>query len=246
MKIIWHNQRISDSFRKLERMTVSECDNLTNIFPPNMLGRLQNLQDLRIDTCGSVEEVFEIQGTNVKEAGDMAAIELRELWLDSLPKLKHVWSMDPQEIFSFEKLQVVHIWNCPSLKSVFPTSVAKALVQLKELDILDCAVEEIVAKEEGIETVTLFLFPQLTFLVIVRLPELKSFYPGKHTSEWPSLKYLTIYNCDKLKVFGSNELSVQETNGLGHQIIPTQQPLFFIKKVRVFTTSFVCVYFMWV
>ena len=246
MKIIWHNQCISNSFRKLERMTVSKCDNLTNIFPPNMLGRLQNLQDLRISDCGSAEEVFEIQGTNVEEVGDMAAIELRELWLENLPKLKHVWSMDPQEIFSFEKLQVVRIWNCPSLKSVFPTSVAKALVQLKDLDIRDCAVEEIVAKEEGIETVTLSLFPQLISLNIERLPELKSFYPGKHTSEWPSLKYLTISDCDKLKVFGSNELSVQETNGLGDHIIPTQQPVFFIKKVRVFTTSLVCIYFMWV
>ena len=209
-----------------------------------MLGRLQNLQDLRISDCGSVEEVFEIQGTNVKEAGDMAAIELRELWLENLPKLKHVWTMDPQEIFSFEKLQSITIWGCDSLKSVFPTSVAKALVQLKELYITECAVEEIVAKEEGIETVTFFLFPQLTSLGILNLPELKSFYPGKHTSEWPSLKYLAIYNCDKLKVFGSNELSVQETNGLGHHIIPTQQPLFFIKKVRVFTTSLVCMYFM--
>ena len=221
MKIIWHNQRISDSMPKLERMTVGNCDNLTNIFPPNMLGK------------GKIE---------VND--DMAAIELRELWLYSLRKLKHVWSMDPQEIFSFEKLQVVRIWNCPSLKSVFPTSVAKALVQLKELNIWDCAVEEIVAKEEGIETVTLFLFPQLTSLIIGRLPELKSFYPGKHTSEWPSLEFLNIYNCDKLKVFGSNELSVQETNGLGQHIIPTQQPLFFIKKVRVSTTFLVCMYFM--
>ncbi len=244
MKIIWHNQRFSDSFRKLERMMVGHCDNLTNIVPHNMLGRLQNLQELKISWCGSVEEVFEIQGTNVKEAGDMAAIELRVLELYSLPKLKHVWSMDPQEIFSFEKLQSVTIRDCPSLKSVFPTSVAKALVQLKELDIRYCAVEEIVAKEEGIETVTLFLFPQLTRLFIERLPELKSFYPGKHTSEWPSLKYLHIYNCDKLKVFGSNELSVQETSGLGHQIIPTQQPLFFIEKVRVFTTALICMYFM--
>ena len=139
MKIIWHNQRISDSFRKLESMTVSNCDNLTNIFLPNMLGRLQNLQDLWIFACGSAEEVFEIQGTNVKEASDMAAIKLRVLQLDSLPKLKLVWSMDPQEIFSFEKLQAVRIWHCPSLKSVFPTSVA----------IRDCAV-------------TLFLFSQLT------------------------------------------------------------------------------------
>ena len=231
--MIWPDQLISDFFCKLEILTISGCTNLTNIVPPNMLRTLRNLKVLNIEKCGSIEEVFDIQGTNiVEESRDIAAAELISLTLRNLEKVKHVWNMDPQGIITFEKLRTIEIWGCSSLKSVFPTSVAKALMQLEKLGIGNCAtVEEIVAKEEGIETTTLFVFPQLT-LELQNLPELKSFYPGNHTLEWPSLKVLRIKKCDKLKVFGSNKSSVEETNGLSHHASLILQPLFFVEKVR--------------
>ena len=166
MNMIWPNQIISDFFGKLETLTVSSCTNLTNIVPFNMLRTLRNLKELKIEKCGSIEEVFDIQGTNnVEESRDIAAAELISLTLRNLEKVKHVWSMDPQGIITFGKLRSINIEGCSSLKSVFPTSVAKALTQLENLEIEDCAmVEEIVAKEEGIETTTLFEFPKLTTL----------------------------------------------------------------------------------
>ena len=140
--------------------------------------------------------------------------------------------MDPQGIITFGKLRTIEIWDCSSLKSVFPTSVAKTLTQLEKLEINDCAtVEEIVAKEEGTETTTLFVFPQLT-LELQNLPELKSFYAGNHTLEFPSLKGLRIQKCNKLKIFGSNKSSVEETNGLSHHASLSLQPLFFVENVR--------------
>ena len=243
--MIWPNQLILDSFSKLENLTVSNFTNLTNILPPNMLRTLQNLKRLKIYSCGSIEEVFEIQQTNninVEETHDAAATELRSLVLVNLGKLKHVWSMDPQGIITFGKLNSVNIHNCSSLKSVFPTSVAKALMQLEELEIHDCAtVEEIIAKEEGIETTTLFVFPRLFSLDLECLPELKSFYPGKHTSEWPLLNKLIIYKCDKLKIFGFNKESVEETNGLDHDVSVIQERFIFSEKVK---TSLACLYIL--
>ncbi|KAK7848962.1 hypothetical protein CFP56_003961 [Quercus suber] len=223
MKMIWSNQLISDCFGKLETMTVSGCTNLTNIVPHNMLRTLRNLKEL---------EVFEIQGTNnVEESRDIAAAELISLTLRNLEKVKHVWSMDPQGIITFAKLDAIEISGCSSLRSVFPTSMAKALMQLEKLRIINCAtVEEIVAKEEGIETTSLLVFPQLTRLTLLNLPELKSFYRGKHILKWPLLNHLWITSCDKLKIFGSTESSDQETNGLAHHANLIQQPLFFIEK----------------
>ena len=152
--------------------------------------------------------------------------------------------MDPQGIITFGKLNTVIIHRCSSLKSVFPTFVAKALMQLEELEISDCAtVEEIIAKEEGIETATLFVFPQLFSLNLVSLPELKSFYPGKHTLEWPLLNQLIVYKCDKLKIFGSNKESVEETNGLDHDVSVIQQRFFFSEKVK---TSLACLYILFI
>ena len=115
-------------------------------------------------------------------------------------------------------------------------------MQLEKLWIMDCAtVEEIVAKEEGIETTNLFVFPQLTTLKLQNLPELRSFYPRNHTSKWPALKGLYINKCDKLKIFGSNKSSVEETNGLTHHASLNLRPLFFVKKV---TTSLACHYIL--
>ena len=241
--MIWPNQLISDFFGKLETLTVSSCTNLTNIVPPNMLRTLRNLKELKIEKCSSIEEVFDIQGiNNVEESRDIVATELTSLTLRNLEKVKHVWSMDPQGIITFGKLRTIKIDGCSSLKSVFPTSVAKALMQLKKLEIKVCAmVEEIVAKEEGLETTTLFEFPQLTTLKLKNLPELKSFYPGNHTSKWLLLKNLYIKKCDKLKIFGSNKSSVKETNGLAHDANLIQQQLFFIGKV---TTSLACHYIL--
>ena len=243
MNMIWPDPLISDFFGKLETLTVSGCTNLSNIVPPNMLRTLRNLKELEVEKCSSIEEVFDIQGTNiVEESRDITAAELISLTLRNLEKVKHVWNMDPQGIITFRKLRTIEIKGCSSLKSIFPTSVAKALMQLEKLEIEDCAmVEEIVAKEEGIETTTLFKFPQLTTLELQNLPELKSFYAGNYTSEWRSLKVLHIQKCDKLKIFGSNKSSVEETNGPAHHASLILRPLFSVKKV---TTSLACHYIL--
>ena len=159
-----------------------------------------------------------------------------------MEKVKHVWSMDPQGIITFAKLHTIEIKGCSSLKGYFPTSVAKALMQLEELEIKDCAtVEEIVAKEEGIKTTILFVFPKLTTLRHHNLHELKSLYPERHNSKRTSSRILNIIKCNKLKIFGSSKSSMQETNGLGHHGSLTQQPLFFIEKV---TASLACLYIL--
>ncbi|XP_050274602.1 uncharacterized protein LOC126717203 isoform X2 [Quercus robur] len=230
LKMLWHNQLVPDSFCKLKQLCVEDCENLINIFQPNILRRLQNLEDLQIRNCSLVEEVFEVRGKNVDEICDMVSTQFKVLELINLPKLKHVWSSDPQAILTFQNLHEVKVSKCKSMKSLFPASVAKSLEQLERLEIHDCRLEEIVAMEEGSETVTKFVFPQLVYLSLELMPDLKCFYPGKHTLELPSLKQLTIHKCDKVKIVALNELSFPDIDGLGHDVL-TQQPFFLIEKV---------------
>nr|POE86112.1 disease resistance protein rps2 [Quercus suber] len=231
LKMLWHSyQLVPNSFCKLKKLCVARCKNLMNIFPPNMLRRLQNLENLEIRDCNSVEEVFDIRGENVDEICDTVSNKLKVMTLFNLPKLKHVWSANLRAILTFQNLDTIKVSNCKSLKSLFPVSVAKSLEQLRELEIRDCGLEEIVAMEEGLETVTKFVFPRLYSLRLFSLPELKCFYPGKHTSAWPSLEYLIISKCDKVKIFASNELSFSGTNELGHHV-QVQHPLFLVEKV---------------
>ena len=211
LKIIWNNQLAEDSFFKLQYLTVQYCENLTNIFKSNMLARVQSLERLHVYNCGPLQEVFELKRPNVSETHAMTLIPLKKLHLCSLPKMKHVWNKDPQGIFSFQSLQVISLWECKSLQSLFPASVARFLMKLQDLQIIDCGMEEIVALEVGAEPATRFMFPKVTVLLLCKLPKLKWFSRRVHTSHWPLLKKLEVTDCDQIEIFASKFSSLQET-----------------------------------
>uniref|UniRef100_A0A2P2MRK2 Putative disease resistance protein At4g27220 n=1 Tax=Rhizophora mucronata TaxID=61149 RepID=A0A2P2MRK2_RHIMU len=206
LKTIWQDELHEDSFCKLRILRVEQAEALRKVFPSSMLvRRFLNLEELFIEDCESLEEVFDIQGLmiNVEEAEVATAAWTQFIILDirSLPNLKHVWNKDPRELLFFHNLNDVKIWDCPNLRSLFPASVARGLLELETLAIGKCGIEEIVEKEEGEETTAPgFVFPKLNNLTLWTLPELKRFYPGMHTSEWPALKDLNIYHCDQMHI----------------------------------------------
>ena len=230
LKIIWQDQLAEDSFFKLQFLLVEHCENLVNIFESNMLTRFQSLEGLIVAYCGSLQEVFELQRHDVRESHIVTAIPLKTLKLKSLPKMKHVWNEDPQGIFSFQNLQEIRVWECESLKSLFPASVARCLMQLEDLGIEDCGVEEIVSREEI--AAARFVFPKVTRLILRKLPKLKWFCRGVHTSEWPLLKELCARGCDQIEIFTSKKLNFQETVEQSQLEISIQQPLFLVEEVR--------------
>ncbi|KAK8329133.1 hypothetical protein V6Z12_A11G298500 [Gossypium hirsutum] len=221
MKMIWRNPLPPNSFPKLQQLRVKGCDKLLTIFPSNMLTTFQRLHRLTVNTCGSLQQVFEIMHDE-KETALLATAQLRELHIGGLPKLKYIWKNDPKGIFSFKKICAISVLGCRSLKNVFPASVAKDLPQLGYLAISDCGVEEIVSKlEEGSnsEIAVNFKFDQLYALMLWRLPELKCFYPGKYTAKWPMLNKLEVVECGKMKILGTQLDS------------PIHPPLFLVEKV---------------
>ena len=232
LKIIWHDQLAEDSFFKLQFLSVQYCENLVNIFESNMLTRFQSLERLEVSYCGSLREVFELQRHDVRESHAVTPIPLKILTLHRLPKMKQVWNKDPQGIFSFQNLQLTSVWECESLQSLFPASVARCLMQLEDLRIVDCGVEEIVSREEIAEAAARFVFPKVTLLILRKLPKLKWFYRGVHTSKWPLLKQLEVIGCDQIEIFASKNLNFQETVEESQLETSIQQPLFLVEEVR--------------
>ena len=231
LKIIWHNQLAEDSFFKLQLLVVRFCENVMNIFQSNMLTRFQSLEKLYVHDCGSLQEIFELQGQDVRETQAVTTIPLKVLNLRRLPKMKQVWRKDPQGIFSFQNLQKIYVHECESLKSLFPASVARCLMQLEDLGVFDCGVEEIVAHEDGAEAAARLVFPKVTLLSLSKLPKLKWFYQGVHTSEWPLLKTLEVNGCDQIEIFISNSLSFQERVEESQLKTSIQQPFFLVEEV---------------
>ncbi|KAH7533856.1 hypothetical protein FEM48_Zijuj04G0176100 [Ziziphus jujuba var. spinosa] len=228
---IWSDQPTEDSFCKLEDVEFTNCRRLTSIFPSGMLRRLCSLTTLRVWKCNMVEEIFEIPISGVQEASKYTHTQLSNLHLYKLANMKHVWSKDPRGILTCPNIQKVNIYECPNLQNVFPYSVAKGLLNLEILCIIDCGIKEIVAREEGLVKRPKFVFPRLTDLRLLQVPQLVSFYPGLHTSEWPLLNWLVVSECI-FEVFALECQSFLETHGLAHHGIPIQQHyLFLIDKV---------------
>ncbi|KAJ6359720.1 hypothetical protein OIU77_003847 [Salix suchowensis] len=232
LNMIWHTEFHSDSFCKLKVLKVKQGNKLLNIFPPNMLRRFQNLEHLEVDYCASLEEVFDLRSLmSEKESHVVTAFKLKNMYVWNLQKLKKVWNTNPHGILSFQNLHLVNAWKCPSLKSLFPTSVAIGLPQLEELKLHNCGVEEIVAEEERLGGAPKFVFPKTSSFILWDLPKLKSFYPGRHTSEWPVLKKIDVYLCDEVLVFDPERQSTQGACTQDQLGIQVQQPLFSFEKV---------------
>ncbi|KAH7550695.1 hypothetical protein JRO89_XS13G0249800 [Xanthoceras sorbifolium] len=139
LRKIWHHQLTSDSFCKIASFGVYNCDNVLNVFPSNMLGRLQKLDELWLSNCSSLDEIFELQAYSCEKTQAIIATQLRKLVLynlsklkhvwdmnsQSLLKLKHVWDMNSQSLLTCQNLLSIQVTRCDSLKSVIPASVVK-------------------------------------------------------------------------------------------------------------------------
>uniref|UniRef100_A0A3N7EWF0 Disease resistance protein At4g27190-like leucine-rich repeats domain-containing protein n=1 Tax=Populus trichocarpa TaxID=3694 RepID=A0A3N7EWF0_POPTR len=224
---MWHNQLAEDSFCQLRSVTISSCKRLVRVFPSILLETFRMVEMLDISHCPLLEEIFDLQETSAS-----GSLQLRDLSLIGLGKLKHIWNKDPQGILSFQNLHALKVSDCNVLRNLFPFSIARELVQLEKLEIEHCGkLEEIIVKVDDGEAAHCFVFPQLTSLKLQELPEFRNFYPGKHTWKSPMLKRLAVSDCCNIALFGSKFLKSQETRGEVQLGIPAQQPLFFVEKV---------------
>nr|XP_048325972.1 uncharacterized protein LOC125421337 [Ziziphus jujuba var. spinosa] len=202
LKMIANN---ADVFNKLEELTIFRCDNVMKIFGSRTQRALGSLRGLDMKECAKIEEVFEIQASSFEEiTHDRISAQLIHLSLSDLPNLRYVWGKDPQGNITFTHLEQVQVWSCPSLKSIFPFSIAKGLYKLRELNLTSCGIQQIVeAVGTTVSVPPEFVFPRLEGMNFEFMENLVSFYPGLHTSIWPSLTSLVVKRCEKVKVLAS-------------------------------------------
>ncbi|XP_031397430.1 uncharacterized protein LOC116208228 [Punica granatum] len=214
------------SFLYLESLEISEMNRLVTLFPSGTACSFQNLEVLKIGTCSALEVVYEIE----ENAGsDLSVTKLKKLSLTDLANLQHIWRRDPRGILSFQNLSSVTVMGCSSLGYLFHASVAKALVQLVELEVRDSSLEVVAAEDKGVPPASVleFVFPRATKLELSDLPQLKSFYPGKYISRWPSLRELMISKSSKVEIFAFDSKKSQAVTRNGNQ---AEQPLLLVDK----------------
>jgi hypothetical protein len=158
------------------------------------------MESLSISNCVALEVVYEIDAIREEEELE---ISLRTLSLGNLPNLKYLWNKDPQGNIKYQNLFMVKVTKCESLKHMFPFSVAKDLLQLQVLEISDCGVEEIIAKDQGDdkEEHVGLVFTRLVSLKFLNLQELRCFCSGNHNFRFPLLNKLYVVECPKMETF---------------------------------------------
>ena len=97
---------------------------LVKLFPSRLL---ENLEDLIVENCDNLEQLFDLEGLNVDDGHVGLLPKLRNLDLNGLPKLRHIcnWGNSTNDHFPsaslgniiFPKLKVMLLRSLPALTS---------------------------------------------------------------------------------------------------------------------------------
>jgi hypothetical protein len=222
---IWNFELPSNSFEKLDTLIIEECDKLVNVFPCYVEGMFRSLCNLRVTNCKSMKLVFELDD---KKRNDVDVTNMQDVYLETLPKLEHVWKWSKGRvgIFELKSLQKMYVHDCDRLENIFPVSVARLFPSLEYLVIWDCfELREIVPKRDGTNSDTsnlgpLFKFPNLTTIKFSELPKLSGFYPGAYKLSCPALDDLSIELCDRLEPFKKETTEAQTRSTIFSKEVP--------------------------
>ncbi|KAK8334582.1 hypothetical protein V6Z12_A10G281400 [Gossypium hirsutum] len=185
------------------------------------------LKELKIEDCPKLKEFISKSST---ESGmhtlfneKVAVPSLETMTISKLSNVKMIFHTDlPPD--SFQSLRKLRVSRCEILKNLFPASIAKHLLQLEDLSISDCGVEEIVSEGKGVEDQPVrFEFPKLSSLEVTSLKELKCFYKGQHTTVWPMLKKLTTDGSGLLMRMGLEDVRMEERKGNGESVLVVEE-----------------------
>ncbi|KAL4586182.1 hypothetical protein LXL04_010814 [Taraxacum kok-saghyz] len=226
------------SFSNLVELDVQLYLKIPVIFPCNELHNLKNLEKIYINYAES-EDVFEVaDGTNddvnSKTQSVVVLQNLKEVTLDYLDKLRHMWKSSQWMVLHFPNLTKVSIEYCPLLEHIFTDCMVGSLLNLQELQITYCDTLDVIVKqaEDSKTSATEVVFPSLKTIKLRNLPNLKGFHLGKEAFQWPSLDTLEIKRCPKITVFTCGQSTTPElkridtTFGMCHR---TEDPNSFIK-----------------
>ncbi|MED6211293.1 hypothetical protein PIB30_072338 [Stylosanthes scabra] len=170
--------------------------NLFEISDMKEMHMFPHVRELSIKACDSLQEVFESRGGVLTKEGydqNINNYELQSIELEDLPKVRSIWGPNIIRHASFGKLTSIEIAGCNNLKCVVPYSVAKSLVEIKELKVKNCEmIQEIVKKEEEEKNINMdgackdeTLFPKLENLSLEGLPNMRCVCYGDYGYDIP-------------------------------------------------------------
>ncbi|XP_044477772.1 probable disease resistance protein At4g27220 isoform X2 [Mangifera indica] len=208
-------------FPRLAFLKLEKLPKLTTLYHGKYNSNWPMLKELEVRDCSRLD-IFTSEYKVVVpslEVLKLCSVNCEILWDSQLVAISSC----------YQNLKSLILNGCGKLQYVFLSSMVKSFERLEHIQICNCSVlKEIISK--GVEANKTFVFSRVTFLKLENLPELATFYPGVHTSEWPVLKKLEVCNCNKIKTFTSEDISFLDNNEGQHDIW-AKHSLFLVDKI---------------
>ncbi|KAF6169740.1 hypothetical protein GIB67_004132 [Kingdonia uniflora] len=170
------------------------CDGLKNVLQLNPMGRFYNLKSLHLVMCWEIKYVMNVE----EQVPETIFPNLEELKLSSMYRLKAIWN-GPLIERSFEKLEVLEIYNCNELVNVLPSLLWTRLQNLEEIKISYCPRLEKVFESDGLEDGPASIF-KLRSIKLQTLPRLTSIWEeAVPLIRLGNLKILEVIDCYSLR-----------------------------------------------
>ncbi|ESR65541.1 hypothetical protein CICLE_v10007294mg [Citrus x clementina] len=189
----------------LMTMHLRACS-LQRIFRSSFYARARNAEELNVEYCYSMKEVFCLEENEIEE--EQAGLrKLRELILEGLPKLLTIWKGNHSKAH-VENLEIMRVKECGKLKNIFSKTLALKLGKLEQLSFQKCdRLEEIVSSDEPEEKPEAAvsnippppIFQNLQKLIISKCHKMKSVFSLTIVKGLKELKELNIVGCNEME-----------------------------------------------
>ncbi|XP_031285939.1 putative disease resistance protein At4g19050 isoform X2 [Pistacia vera] len=176
-------------------------DNSTDI-PLGLIPRFENLNELRLYLPDQYKELSFPNLPNLEVLDVQGCSKLISLVSSSA---------------SFQNLKVLRVFFCNGLMKLITPSMARGLVQLREMSVEYCEMLIEIVENEGDATTTEIVFNNLNKLSLTCLESLTCFCSGNYLFNFPSLEDLIIRYCPNMKTFSQGILSTPKLQKVNYE-----------------------------
>ncbi|KAM7481665.1 hypothetical protein LguiB_006248 [Lonicera macranthoides] len=151
-----------------------------------------NMMETIIDGSDFYKEGYNATANDRKPVLEL----LRYLSVHHMKNLQCVWK-GPIVTGCLSSLEILALYTCPELITIFNLALLRNLVNLKELIVKDCPkIQSLVSVGPGLLEADHAFLPSLKTILLVHLPELLSISSGLIIPQ--KLQKIVVYNCPKL------------------------------------------------
>ncbi|XP_044477974.1 uncharacterized protein LOC123205163 isoform X1 [Mangifera indica] len=236
---------VNSIFPRTTELVLQDLPKLTVFYQGAHALDLPLLKELKIENCPNFtsrcegfqdnNEKGEVQVSKSKSIclehkinSNLEVITLRDDWKGEMRRIDWCGEVETLDISHvnisvgllqrFHNLKVLKIINCLGLiRRLITPSMAKSLVQLREMTIEGCKLLTEIVENEGDETTTEIVFNNLKKLSLLHLDYLTCFYSGNYSFNFPSLKKLIIEDCPSMKTFSVGSLSAPKLRNVFYE-----------------------------